>query len=96
MVAFHPLRREAGGGDHTLILYLLDAAEDQLLLHRLRVELLHDARGLVLGQASYLLEDGSRILVPRLYPFEVQDGEATQTPDEACCLGVYGGVERTR
>src|SRR3712207_8041611 len=32
VVAFHPLGREAGGGDHTLVFYLLDAAEDQLLL----------------------------------------------------------------
>ena len=28
VVAFHPLGRKAGGGDHALILYLLDAAED--------------------------------------------------------------------
>jgi hypothetical protein len=49
VVALYPLGGEARGGDHALVLYLLNAAEDQLLFNRLGVDLLHHPRGLVLG-----------------------------------------------
>src|SRR3712207_8803064 len=48
------------------------AAEDELFFDRLGVDILHYPRGLVLGQARYLLEDGTRVLVPRLQSLEVE------------------------
>jgi hypothetical protein len=49
----------------------------------------------VLGQARYLLEDGTRVLVPRLQPLEVEHGEATQRPDDSRARGIDGRVEST-
>jgi hypothetical protein len=71
----------------------LHAAEDELLFDRLGVDILHYPRGLVLGQARYLLEDGTRVLVPRLQSLEVEDGEAPQRPDDSCGRGIDGRVE---
>src|SRR4051812_7770606 len=96
VVALDPLRSEAGSGNNALVLYLLDAAEDELLLYGLHVDLLHHARGLLLRQARYLLEDRRGVLVARLDPLEVEDGETTQGTDDARRSGVNGGVERGR
>ena len=75
-VVLDPLGREGCSGYDAPILYLLDAAEDQLLLDGLGVDVLHDPRSLRLGKARYLLEDGTGVLVARLQPLEVEDGEA--------------------
>ena len=82
VVLLHALGREGGGGDDALVLYLLDAPEDKLFLDGLGVEFLHDPGGLVLGEARYLFEDGSRVLVARLYAFQVEHREPAQRPDD--------------
>src|SRR5918994_1009134 len=81
VVAFDPLGRQGGGGYDAAFFDFLDAAEDQLVLDGLAVDLLHHARRLVGRQTRYLLEDGARILVPGLYAFEVEDREAAEAPD---------------
>src|SRR5215212_808042 len=73
VVALDPLGGEGGGGYDAPVLYLLDAAEDQLLLDGLRVDVLHHPRGLRLGKARYLLKDRPRVLVARLQPLQVED-----------------------
>src|SRR3712207_2208459 len=57
VVALDPLGRQRRRGYDALILYLLDAAEDQLLLYGLGVDLLHHPRRFGLGEARYLLEN---------------------------------------
>src|SRR3712207_2147476 len=69
------------------------AAEDELFFDRLGVDILHDPGGLVLGQARYLLEDGTRVLVPGLQSLEVQYGETSQRTDYARRRGVHGRIQ---
>src|ERR687886_30293 len=76
VVALDPLGGEARRGYDALVLYLLDAAEDQLLFDGLGVDLLHHPRRLGLGQARYLLEDRPGVLVARLKTLEVEHGQA--------------------
>src|SRR5215210_515540 len=66
VIALDPLGRERGRRYDALVLYLLHATEDELFLDRLGVDVLHDPGRLVLGQAGYLFEDGTWVLVPRL------------------------------
>jgi hypothetical protein len=66
VVALDALGRERGSRYHTFVFDLLHAAEDQLFLDRLGVDVLHDPGRLVLGQAGYLLEDGTGVLVSGL------------------------------
>src|SRR5215218_8598680 len=94
VVALDPLGREGCRGYHALVLYLLDAAEDQLLLYGFGVDLLHHPRGLRLGQARYLLEDRTRVLVPGLQTLQVGHGQAPQGPDDTGRRRVHGRVER--
>src|SRR5919202_3483232 len=75
VVTLDPLGGEGRRGNDALVLYLLDAAEDQLLFHWLGIDLLHHPCGLGLGQARYLLEDRSRVFIPRLQALQVQDGQ---------------------
>jgi hypothetical protein len=93
VVPLDPLGRKGGRRYDAPVLYLLHPAEDEFLFDRLGVDVLHYPRGLVLGQARYLLEDGTRILVPRLKSLEVEYGEAPQRPDDARGRGIYGRVE---
>ena len=66
VVALDPLRGERGRRYDALVLYLLHTPKDELFFDRLGVDVLHDPGGLVLGQARYLLEDGTGVLVPSL------------------------------
>src|SRR5215208_376869 len=75
VVTLDPLGRERGRRYDAPVLYLLHPAEDELFFDRLGVDILHYPRGLVLGQARYLLEDGTRVLVPRLQSLEVEYGK---------------------
>jgi hypothetical protein len=76
VVALDALGCEGCRSYDALVLYLLDATEDQLLLDGLGVDLLHDPRGLRLRETGYLLEDRPRILVPGLQALQIQDREA--------------------
>ena len=56
-VLLDPLGRERGARDDPARLDLLDPLADQLLLDRLRVELLHPAGGLLVGEPGDLVVD---------------------------------------
>jgi hypothetical protein len=96
VVLLYPLGRQGGGGYNATRLYLLHPAEDELLFYGLLVELLQDARGLVLGQARYLLEDRLRVLVAGLQALQVQHREPAELSDDDRRAGVYGGVQGAR
>jgi hypothetical protein len=83
-------------GYNAAVLDLLYAAEDQLLLDGLGVDVLHDPRGLSLRQTRYLLEDRTRIFVTRLQTLQVQDSEAAQRAYDARRRRVHGSVEGAR
>ncbi len=80
-VAAHALGGERGGGHHPALLDLADPPDDELLLDRLAVELLHPAGGLLVGERGDLLEDRLGVLVSGPQPLQVQDGEAAEPPD---------------
>ena len=96
VVALDALRSQRRGGDDAVGLDLLDALGDQLFLDRLLVDLLHLARGLVLGKPGDALQDLVRVLVARPDALEVQDGEAAQLADDARAVGRYHAVHRGR
>ena len=71
-VVGHALRRERPGGDHALILDLLDPVGDQLGLDRLAVDLLETARGLLRGHRRDALQLGVGLLVAGLDALQVE------------------------
>src|SRR5215210_3365983 len=93
VVTLDTLGRERGRRYDAFVLYLLHAPEDELFFDGLGVDILHDPCCLVLGQARYLLEYGTRILVPGLQSLEVQHGETAQRTDDARRRGVDGRIQ---
>ena len=83
VVRAHALRRQRGRDDDALVLDLADALGDQLGLDRLAVDLLHLARGGVLGQVRDALELLVGVLVAREDALEVEDREAAELADDA-------------
>src|SRR6185436_1421613 len=66
---------------HAGVADLGDAAADELVLQRLRVDLLHAARRLLGLERRDLLEVRLRVLVARPEAFEVETREAAEPPD---------------
>ena len=83
VVAQHALGRQRRGADDSLGLDLADPLGDQLLLDGLAVDLLHLARSELLGQRGDPLELLLGVLVAGEDPFEVEDPEAAEVPDDA-------------
>src|ERR1035437_4300266 len=84
----HALRRQRRRHHDLLVLDFADALGDQLGLDGLAVDLLHLARGLVLGQRGDALELGLRVLVAREDALEVEHRQATEPADDP------GGLRR--
>ena len=78
VVVLHALRRERRGGEHAAVLDLLDAPGDQLGLDGLLVDLLHRARGRVVGQRGDAVELLVGVLVAGLDALEVEHGETAE------------------
>ena len=83
MVLEHPLRRQRRGDDDLLLLDLADPLGDQLRLDRLAVDLLHLARGDLLGQRGDPLELLLGVLVAREDALEVEHREAAEAADRS-------------
>ncbi len=79
-VVGHALRRERPGGDHALVLDLLDPVGDQLGLDRLAVDLLETARGLLRGHRRDALQLGVRLLVAGLDALQVEHPRPPSLP----------------
>ncbi len=93
---FHPLRRERAARDDAARFDLLDPSAEQLLLHRLLVELLHPTGRLVVVELGDLLVDRHRILVPGPDALEVETGEPAELPDQDGGLRGHPGIHRGR
>ncbi len=92
------LRRQRRGADDTLLLDLAYALGHELRLDGLPVDVLHLARGRLLGERRDALELGVGVLEARPDALEVEDGQAAQLAQQACCLRrddpVHGGREQ--
>ncbi len=94
VVIEHALGRQRGSDDDLVLLDLLDALCDQLGLDGLAVDVLHLARGHVLGQFGDPLQLLLGVLVAREDALEVEHGEAAEAPDDAGGGGRDDAVHR--
>ena len=94
VVLQHPLRRQRGRHHDFLLLDFPDPLRDQLRLDRLAVDLLHLARGQLLGQAGDPLELLVGVLVAGEDALEVQHRQAAQAADDGGRLGRDDAVHR--
>src|SRR4051812_37520227 len=95
LVVLHDaLGRERGGGDDALVLDLPDALDHEVLVDGRAIDLLHLARGDVLGQGGDALQLGVGVLVAGEDALEVQDGEAAELADDARGAGRHDAVHR--
>ena len=72
------LRRQSARHGHTRIAHLLQPRRDELLLDRLRIDLLQSSRGLRTPHLGHLVEQRLGGLVPRPQTFEVEYAESAE------------------
>ena len=94
VVLEHALGRQRGRDDDLLVLDFLDPLRDQLGLDGLAVDLLHLARGLLLGEGGDPLELRLGVLVAGEDALEVEHGEAAEAADDRGGLGRDDAVHR--
>ncbi len=90
------LRGEGPAGHRAGRLDLLDPLGDQLGLDRLRVDLLHDPRGDLLGGRRDLVELLVGVLIPGPDALEVEDAEPAEVADQAGGRRADDAVHRGR
>ena len=87
VVLAHFLRRQRAAGNGAAGLDFLDPPGDQLRLHRLGVDLLHQPRRFVLGRGGDRLQPLLGVLEARPDPLQVQDPEAAELVGQDGGLG---------